>query len=219
MPAIKDEIEEAEKEGVKFHFLSSPCKILCDRNGCSGVECFVMELSEPDRSGRRAPLYVAGSEFNIKADTVISAVGQTPDLSFLPETTTLQVWQGERLVVDRHMATNTPGIFAGGDVVTGPASVIEAIAAGKKAAVSIDCYLTGKPYPEMEPNGPIANMNDDQMKWHLREIEKDPRAAMPVLDIKERKTCFKEVQQGLSNEETIREARRCTTCRISSMRY
>jgi len=162
---------------------------------------------------------VAGSEFNLIADTVISAVGQTPDLSFLPEKTTLQVWQGERLVVDRYMATNTPGIFAGGDVVTGPASVIEAIAAGKKAAVSIDCYLTGKPYPEMEPQGPIASMKDDQMKWHLREIEKDPRAAMPVLDVRARKTCFKEVQQGLPSEETLREARRCTTCRISSMRY
>jgi NADPH-dependent glutamate synthase beta subunit-like oxidoreductase/2,4-dienoyl-CoA reductase-like NADH-dependent reductase (Old Yellow Enzyme family) len=219
MPAIKDEIEEAEKEGVRFHFLSSPCKILCDKNGCAGVECFEMELGEADDSGRRAPLYVAGSEFNLKADMVISAVGQTPDLSFLPEKTPLQVWQGERLVVDKHMATNTPGIFAGGDVVTGPASVIEAIAAGKKAAVSIDCYLTGRPYPETESNGPIASMNDDQMKWHLREIEKDPRAAMPVLDIKVRKTCFKEVQQGLSSEETIREARRCTTCRISSMRY
>ena len=219
MPAIKDEIGEAEKEGVKFHFLSSPCKIFCDKNGCTGVECFVMELGEADDSGRRAPLYVAGSEFNIEADMIISAVGQTPDLSFLPEKTTLQVWQGERLVVDKYMATNTPGIFAGGDAVTGPASVIEAIAAGKKAAVSIDCYMTGKPYAEVEPEGPIASMKDDQMKWHLREIEKDPRAAMPVLDIKERKACFKEVQQGLSREESVREARRCTTCRISSMRY
>jgi NADPH-dependent glutamate synthase beta subunit-like oxidoreductase len=219
MPAIKDEIEEAEKEGVKFHFLSSPCKILCDKNGCTGVECFIMELGEADDSGRRAPLYVAGSEFNIKSDMVISAVGQSPDLSFLPEKAPLQVWQGERLVVDGHMATNTPGIFAGGDVATGPASVIEAIAAGKKAAVSIDWYLTGKPYPEMAPGGPVASMKDDQMKWHLREIEKDPRAMMPVLDVRERKTCFKEVQKGLSSEETSREARRCTTCRISSMRY
>jgi formate dehydrogenase major subunit len=162
---------------------------------------------------------VAGSEFNLKADMIISAVGQTPDLSFLPEKTPLQVWQGERLVVNKSMATNTSGIFAGGDVVTGPASVIEAIAAGKRAAVAMDCYLTGKPYPEMEPEGPIASMNDNQMKWHLREIEKDARAVMPVMDVRERKTCFKEVQQGLSSEETLREARRCTTCRISSMRY
>jgi formate dehydrogenase major subunit len=117
------------------------------------------------------------------------------------------------------MATNTPGVFAGGDVVTGPASVIEAIAAGKKAAVAIDCYLSGRPYPEMEPEGPVASMKDDQMKWHLREIEKENRAIMQVTTVGERKTCFKEVQQGLSSQETIREARRCTTCRISSMRY
>jgi hypothetical protein len=71
----------------------------------------------------------------------------------------------------------------------------------------------------MEPEGPISSMKDDLMKWHLREIEKDSRAVMPVLGIKERRMCFKEVQQGLSDEETIREARRCTTCRISSMRY
>jgi NADPH-dependent glutamate synthase beta subunit-like oxidoreductase len=219
MPAIKDEIDEAEKEGIRFHFLSSPCKILCDGDACTGVECFEMALGDPDESGRRAPLYVAGSEFNLEADMIISAVGQTPDLRFLPDDTKLQVWQGERLVVDAYMATNTRGIFAGGDVVTGPSSVIEAIGAGKKAAVAIDCYLAGKPYPHMEPAGPIARMDDPVMKWHLRETEKDPRAPMPMLDINERKGCFKEVHQGLSDEEAIREARRCLNCRISSMGY
>jgi NADPH-dependent glutamate synthase beta subunit-like oxidoreductase len=164
-------------------------------------------------------MYVAGSEFNIEADMIISAVGQTPDLGFLPEGTTLQVWQGDRLVVDKNMATNTPGIFAGGDVVTGPSSVIEAIAAGKKVAVSIDCYLAGKPYPEMEPGGPIASMDDSVMKWHLRDIEKDSRTVMPMLQVSERKKCFKEVHQGLIDEEAIREGRRCLTCRISSMGY
>ena len=216
---LRDEIEEAEIEGIKFHFLSSPCKILCDRNACTGVECFEMELGQPDEGGRRAPLYVAGSEFNIEADMVISAVGQTPDITFLPEGAALQVWQGERLVVDKYMATNTPGIFAGGDVVTGPSSVIKAIAAGKKAAVAIDCYLRGKPYPQMEPDGPIANMEDPVMQWHLREIEKDVRAVMPVLDVNERKSCFKEVHEGLGKDEAIGEARRCLTCRISSMGY
>ena len=219
MPAIKDEIKEAEKEGIKFHFLSSPCKILCDDDVCTGVECFAMDLGEPDESGRKAPMYVAGSEFNIEADMIISAVGLTPDLSFLPEATTLQVWQGERLVVDKNMATNTPGIFAGGDVVSGPSSVIEAIAAGKKAAVSVDCYLSGKPYPEMEPDGPVARLDDPVMQFHMREIEKDKRAAMPVLEVNERKSCFKEVHQGLSDDEAVREGRRCLTCRISAMRY
>jgi NADPH-dependent glutamate synthase beta subunit-like oxidoreductase len=219
MPAIKDEIEEAEKEGIKFHFLSSPCKILCEDDACTGVECFEMALGAPDDSGRKTPLYVAGTEFNLEADMIISAVGQTPDLSFLPQRTTLQVWQGERLVVDENMATNTPGIFAGGDVVTGPSSVIEAIAAGKRAAVSIDCYLTGKPYPETDLQPSVARMDDPVMQWHLREIGKDDRAVMPALEAKESKGCFKEVHQGLGADEAVREGRRCLTCRISSMRY
>ena len=77
----------------------------------------------------------------------------------------------------------------------------------------------GKPYPETDRDGPIASMDDPVMKWHLREIEKDERAAMPMMGVKERKGCFKEVHQGLGDEETIREARRCLTCRISSMQY
>jgi NADPH-dependent glutamate synthase beta subunit-like oxidoreductase/2,4-dienoyl-CoA reductase-like NADH-dependent reductase (Old Yellow Enzyme family) len=219
MPAIRDEIEEAEKEGIKSHFLSSPCKILCDSNVCAGIECFEMELGEPDGSGRKTPMYVPGSEFVIEADMVISAVGQTPDLGFLPEEMKLQLWLGGRIVADENMATNIPGIFAGGDAVTGPASVIEAIAAGKKAAIAIDCYLTGKLYPVKKPAVPFADMDDPLMKFHLREVEKEDRAVMPLLDAKERRKCFKEVHLGIKKEEAIREARRCHTCRVSSMRY
>jgi len=221
MPAIKDEIDEAQKEGIEIHFLTSPCKIMCNENGqCSGVECFEMELGEEDASGRKAPLYVAGSEFNIEADMIISAVGQTPDLSFMPEEGILQIWQGGRVVAEKNsMATNIPGVFAGGDAVTGPASIIEAIAAGKKAAVGIDCYLAGKPYPVEAPALRIAEMEDQVMKFHLREVEKEERALMPMLDIEARKDSFQEVHLGLEEEEAVREARRCLTCRISAMRY
>jgi NADH-quinone oxidoreductase subunit F len=221
MPAIKDEIDEARKEGIEIHFLTSPCKIMCDEDGqCSGVECFEMELGEEDAGGRKAPLYVAGSEFEIEADMIISAVGQSPDLSFMPEESKLQIWQGGRVMAEKNsMATNIPGIFAGGDAVTGPASIIEAIAAGKKAAVGIDCYLTGKPYPVEEPAPRIAEMDDSVMKFHLREIEKEERAMMPMLDVKARKDSFKEVHLGLAEEEAVREARRCLNCRISGMSY
>jgi len=219
MPAVKDEIKEAEEEGIKFHFLSSPCKILCDGNICTGIECFEMELGEPDATGRKTPMYVAGSEFEIKADMVISAVGQSPDLGFLPDDGKLQLWLGGRIATDNNMATNIQGIFAGGDAVTGPASVIDAVAAGKKAAVAIDCYLTGKLYPVEKPVAQLADMGDPLMKFHLREVEKEDRAVMPVFDVKERRSSFKEVHLGLSKEEAIREARRCLNCRISSMRY
>jgi NADPH-dependent glutamate synthase beta subunit-like oxidoreductase/2,4-dienoyl-CoA reductase-like NADH-dependent reductase (Old Yellow Enzyme family) len=219
MPAIKMEIEEAQKEGITIHFLASPYKIMCENNVCSGIECFEMELGDEDTSGRKTPMYVAGSEFKIEADMVISAVGQAPDLSFLPEDSKLQLWLGGRVVVDDNMATNIPGIFAGGDAVTGPASVIDAIAAGKKAAIAIDCYLTGKPYPADETVLQLADMDDRAMKFHLREVEKEERAVMPLLNMQERCTSFKEVHHGLGKEEAIREARRCLTCRVSSMRY
>ena len=178
-----------------------------------------MELGEPDATGRKKPMYVAGSEFEIKADMVISAVGQSPDLGFLPDDGKLQLWLGGRIATDNNLATNIQGIFAGGDAVTGPASVIDAVAAGKKAAVAIDCYLTGKLHPAEKPAAQLADMDDPVMKFHLREVEKEDRTVMPVLDVKERRSSFKEVHLGLSKEEAIREARRCFNCRISSMRY
>jgi NADPH-dependent glutamate synthase beta subunit-like oxidoreductase len=138
----------------------------------------------------------------------------------MPEEGMLQIWQGGRVVAEKNsMATNIPGVFAGGDAVTGPASIIEAIAAGKKAAVGIDCYLAGKPYPVEAPAPRIAEMDDSVMKFHLREVEKEERALMPMLDIEARKDSFQEVHLGLEEKEAVREARRCLTCRISAMRY
>jgi formate dehydrogenase major subunit len=138
----------------------------------------------------------------------------------MPKDNILQIWQGGRIVAGKNsMATNIAGVFAGGDAVTGPASIIEAIADGKKAAVGIDCYLSGKPYPVEEPVLRIAEMEDQVMKFHLREIEKEERAVMPMLEAEARKDSFEEVHLGLKEEEAVREARRCLTCRISAMSY
>jgi len=219
MPAFKSELEEAKEEGVRFHFLATPYKILCDNGGCTGIGCFKMELGKPDATGRREPIYVAGSEFAIDADMVIIAVGEVPEVGFLRKNRKLQLWEGGRIATDTNMATSVAGIFACGDAVTGPASVIEAIAAGKKAATAIDCYLTGKLYPEEKATTDLADMDDPVMKFHLREVEKEARAVEGVLDPKERVKSFEEVRLSLSKEEAIREARRCLTCRISSMRY
>ena len=103
--------------------------------------------------------------------------------------------------------------------MTGPASVIEAIAAGEKAAVSIDCYLGGKLYPAKEPASRIAEMDDPVMQFHLREVEKRKRVEVPTMDVKERRTCFKEVRLGIPEKNAVGEARRCLNCRISSMSY
>jgi len=220
MPAIKDEIKEAEEEGIKIHLLSTPCKILTENGKCTGMECFQMELGTPDESGRREPLFVEGSEFIMEADMIITAVGQVPDLSFLPWDSKLQISRGGTIVTEtRGMGTNIPGIFAGGDVVLGPSSVIESIAAGKRAALGIDCYLRGVPYPAEYIKPETASLDDTEMKWHLREVEKEDRVKIPVLSVEERRICTKEVNIGFSKDDAVKEARRCLYCRNSSIKY
>ncbi len=141
-PANPWDIMEAESEGVTISFLVSPKKILGKNGQVTAIECVRMELGEPDETGRRRPIPIEGSDFTKELDTVVLAIGETPDLSFLPEE--IEVSEKNTILVDSvTMETNLPGVFAGGDVVSGPATVIEAIAAGKRAAVSIDGYLKG----------------------------------------------------------------------------
>jgi len=140
MPANPWEVKEAENDGVKIEFLVAPKKILGENGKVSAVECVRMQLGEPDESGRRKPIPIEGSEFTRETDMVILAIGETPDLEFLPKEVELNedstVW-----VNPITMETNLQGVFAGGDTVTGPATVIEAIRAGKCAAESIENYL------------------------------------------------------------------------------
>ena len=140
MPANLREVEEAEHEGVKIEFLVSPKKILGDNNKVSGVECVRMKLDEPDESGRRKALPIEGSEFKHGADRVILAIGEVPDLAFLPKAVELND-DGTLWVNPLTMETTATGFFGGGDAVSGPASVIEAIRDGKRAAESIENYL------------------------------------------------------------------------------
>ena len=143
MPANPYEIKEAEHEGLKISFLAAPKRILGQNGRVSSVECVRMELGEPDETGRRAPKPVEGSEFTVLADSVILAIGEAPDVSFLPEE--IEVTESSTVAVEPFsVITNQPGVFAGGDCVSGPATVIEAILAGKKAANCIDQYLRGE---------------------------------------------------------------------------
>ena len=142
MPANPWEVAEAEKEGVKIEFLVSPLEVLGENGRVKAVKCIKMRLGEVDETGRRKPEPIEGSEFTAEFDTVILAVGEKPDLSFLPEE--IEVSEGKILVNPFTMETTMPGVFAGGDAVTGPATVIEAILAGMKAAESIDRYLRGE---------------------------------------------------------------------------
>lgn len=143
LPARHEEVEHAIEEGVKFAFLTSPVKVLADENGMvKGMECLKYELGEPDASGRRSPVPIAGSEFIMNVDTVVVAVGQGPN-PLVPRTTSgLEVTKRGNIVADPQTgATSKPGVFAGGDVVTGAATVILAMGAGRVAAKSIHEYL------------------------------------------------------------------------------
>ena len=140
MPAIPWEVKEAEDEGVSIELLVAPRKVLGTNGQVSGIECVRMQLGEPDETGRRKPVPIEGSEFTREADMIIFATGEAPDLGFLPKEVGLND-DGTLWVNPVTMETSLPGVFGGGDAVTGPATVIEAIRAGKCAAESIQNYL------------------------------------------------------------------------------
>ncbi len=205
MPAYAYEVEEAEKEGVKITFLVAPKGAVSKDGKLIGVECIKLALGEPDESGRRRPVPIAGSEFVIETDNIIEAIGQQVDLSFIPK---IEQTKQKTLACDPLTSeTNLPGIFAGGDVSLGPASVIEAIADGKKAAISIDRYITGQD----------VKANRERIIKKVENVSKEgfpikPRAQMPVIPVSERVGNFKEVELGLTEEQVIEEAKRCLAC-------
>ena len=210
MPAHVDEYIEARQEGVGFAFLTAPVRILGDEEGrFAGIECIRMELGEPDETGRRRPVPIEGSEHEIHADSLVVAVGQAPDLSFLPPDTALERTRWETLEVDSNtLATNIPWVFAGGDFVTGPTEVVQAIAAGRRAAMAIDKYLSGDKSPvqmwELRPELIEAGEKE--------EVQEIPRVEISTLGVEERVAGFDETVLGLSVEQALREASRCLRC-------
>lgn len=146
LPARKEEVHHAKEEGIAFQLLTAPTAILGSEEGwVRGLQCVRMELGEPDATGRRRPVEVPGSEFTLCADTVIIAIGQGPNPLVQSTTKGLKTnKRGNIDVVDDGGATSKPGVFAGGDIVTGAATVIQAMGAGKKAAAAIDAYLRAK---------------------------------------------------------------------------
>ena len=145
MPARKEEIGHAREEGIEFRLLNNPLEILGDENSwVKGMKCIKMELGEPDASGRRSPVAIAGSEYILDVDMVVMAIGQGPNPLIKMTTPHLETNKRGNIVADAVGQTSMPGVFAGGDIVTGAATVISAMGAGKKAAVAIDAYLKEK---------------------------------------------------------------------------
>jgi NADPH-dependent glutamate synthase beta subunit-like oxidoreductase len=210
MPANPAEIEEAEAEGVMIHYLASPVRILGENGRVTGMECIHNRLGEPDASGRRRPIHMEGTEFIVEADAIIPAISQRPDLSFLPEDHGFKITRWNTFDVDpRTLQTNITGIFAGGDAVTGPATVIEALAAGKKAAEMMDRYLRGL---ALEGGDETGRRVVELTAADLLTFEKKPRQRMPKLSLADRAGNFNEVELGFSEEAAVEEAKRCLRC-------
>ena len=205
MPAVPEEIEEAEKEGVHFEFLVTPVKISGSKGKASEIELMKMQLGEPDESGRRRPVPVIGSNFSMRADTIISAIGEEPDLSFLPYSF---LRKGIRLFVDDEHTTGVPGIFAGGDAATNPnGTVVNAIRAGKEAAISIHEFLGWR----SRSNG-VSHDAVKPEEVNTFYFPHEGRVEVPRITVQRSKTTFSEVNKTLTEEQALTEAERCFTC-------
>jgi len=212
MPANAEEIEAAEHEGVEFHFLAAPLKAIVDDNGVlKRIEVQKMELGEPDSSGRRRPVPIEGETDTMEVDTLVPAIGQRPDLACVEGMEDIQV--SSKGWIEAHsvtLQTSKPGVFAGGDFFTGPALVVEAVAAGQEAAISIDRYLRGEDLLENRPQRPKG----DNWQPLPEGVEKAERARPPELEVKERVKSFAEVEQAFSEEDARAEASRCVSCGV-----
>jgi heterodisulfide reductase subunit A-like polyferredoxin len=210
MPAWETEIRAAEREGTKITYLSAPQKVLTQDGHVIGLRCNRMELGEPDSSGRRRPIPIPGSEYEIEIDQLIPAIGQRPDLSALQDLNGLQFSRWDTIEVDPiTQATGREGVFAGGDVQTGPGIAIRAIAAGREAAESIRRYLDGQDMAEGRE--PIPKETPVYRPLPKDEPQK-ARARVPELRMKDRKGNFNEVELGYDEETGQAEAHRCLNC-------
>lgn len=211
MPALTEEVEEAVREGVKLLTLTSPVKILSENGRVAGVECIQNKLGGRDSSGRRSPVAIPGTEYTISLDTLIITIGDVPEIDFI-SSMGIEISKWGTLQVDEHtLLTNRPGIFAGGDVVTGPNTVVAAIAAGKKAVVMIDRYLRGD---ELKQPGEVRlpRIYVEPIMLNEEEISTAERSVPPTIPIDLRKKGFGEVEKALSVVEATQEARRCLRC-------
>jgi len=211
MPANDIEIEEAEKEGVRFHYLAAPTKLMGNNGVLTHLEYIEMELGEPDESGRRRPVPKKGTETTIPVDNVIAAIGQFPVTSFLTDNNIPTTrWNTIEVIDELTCQTTVEGVFAGGDAVSGASIAVEAIGAGRRAARSIHRYLSGQDVAA--PEHAITQQSSLPTVDELHGVGASERVAMPELSVEQRALNFTEVEQGLSKEMAQGEAGRCLRC-------
>lgn len=215
MPADIEEVEAAKKEGIEFHFLTQPVRLLSENGSVTGIEFVEMQLGKKDASGRRGVDPVKGSEFIVETDQVVVAIGQAVDPSFLSEDDGVELNQWKLIETDSNLATTRKGVFAGGDCVLGPATLIQAMAQGEKAARSIDEYLTfGKTRFDADRRmseivQSIRKHIDDDV---VQPVKSQYRVVVEELEPEKRREIFEEVEKPISVEDAYREAERCLRC-------
>jgi len=212
MPAFKEEVDDALKEGIDIRFLANPTKVHLDGGRIKAIDCIQMELGDFDSSGRRRPVAIEGSEFTLEIDTLITAIGERPDTGYVGEQSGLKLTRWDSIEANEEtMATDVEGVFAGGDAVTGPNTVIEAIAAGQTAAESIRRYIDGESLERTyEVTKPYLKV--DAVSVPDEEMMNASRAHAEELPVADRVSHFEEIVPKLTLDEAQREARRCLRC-------
>ncbi len=214
MPADEEEVEQAEEEGIHFEFLAVPLEIVGESDRLTGLKCLRAKMKAVEGGKRMRPVPIEDSEYVIEADAVIYAIGQQVDHTCMESVVDLKWTRRGTIDVNMsHMETNIPGVFAAGDAVTGPATVIEAIGGGKRAAEAIDRYLSGIPQPTMPPV-PVRRKRVEWMEVPAATKMALKRPEMPLLNIDRRRTTFQQVELGYSENMIREEARRCLRCDI-----
>ena len=214
MPAEEEEITAAEEEGIKLHVLTAPVKVIDKGGKVAGIECTKMALGDFDKSGRRSPKPIQGSEYTIEVDMLIEAIGQRPDTAVI-KLGSAKVSKGGTLVADkRTLATEQKGVFVGGDAYTGPWTVIEAIASGQRAASSIKRFLTGKELAPRVDRKDAESFTYSNVPPTDEETGERARVGNAEIRLEDRRTSFKEVAANYTAKEAKEECSRCLRCDI-----
>jgi NADH-quinone oxidoreductase subunit F len=207
MPAYREEIEAAEHEGIIFHYLSAPIRILGDER-VEGLEIQHQQLSEFDASGRRRPIPIEASTFTLKIEALIQAIGQQPDLQCIAEAA-LETNRNATIRVGQDLATSRQGVFAVGDAVSGPASVIEAVAQGNRAAAAVDHYLRTGTAAKLDA---ALDVHLPELSWNMTDYSHAARVQAGQVPVAERSGSFREVELPVAEAKICAEAKRCLRC-------
>ncbi len=213
MPAYEEEITGAKEEGIDISFLTAPVRIKSDNGKVTGFECIRTELGPPDASGRRRPVPVEGSEFVIPCDAVIPAIGQKIDVAWAKGEPELELTSRNTFKVNSYtLQTSVPDVFAAGDAVTGPATVVEAVAAGHKAVGAIHQYLSGEDLELYAEQLEVETPPGNEWKQIPEDVENADRVVSEHMDPVQRAANFDEVDRNFSEEKAKLEAARCVDC-------